>query len=469
MKNILIVLLFPILFISFTVRQTVANQNIKKKPKNIILFIGDGMGYNQIKACDYYYDEVQPYEKWENQFWVSTYPFGSSYNSDSVWTFYNYVKTRYTDSAPAATAMATGTKTYDDVIGLDYNYYRVENLCELAKKFNKSTGVITSVPIPHATPAGFLTHVVNRNYFHSIIAQMIIESKADVIMGCGNPDWDNNGTPKTKESDKYFYPSIWKEIKAGNIEMTDETGIKRNIESCDGDNIPDKWFLCERLSTFDSIAKGLFIPKRLLGVPQVYETLQYERNKIDKEANPYDSPFISSVPSLSTMLNAGLNVLKKNNNGFFLMVEGGAIDWACHDANSIHMIEEVNEFNKAVSSAIDWVNIYSNWEETIIIVVADHETGYLTGKNINDKNYKTEKLQLENNGKMKMPGMQFNNMKDKDYYGHSNSLVPIFVKGNGSMVFTKYMDETDLVRGKYIQNNEIGLAIKELIKTIDIK
>jgi len=465
MKKTVILVLFSLIILSFTNISNAGNIDNKKKPKNIILLIGDGMGYNQIKACDYYYDQIQAYEKWENQYWVSTYPYGSSYNSDSVWTFYNYVKSRFTDSAPAATAMATGVKTYDDVIGLNYLYLRVENVCELAKKNNKSTGVITTVPISHATPAGFLAHVANRNYYHSILTQMLIDSKADVIMGCGNPDFDKNGNPTTKESDRYIYSSIWKDIKNGSTELTDETDVKRIIGSCDGDNTPDKWFLCERLSTFDSIAKGLFIPKRLLGIPQVSETLQQERDKNKDEVKPYDTPFNKNVPSLSTMVTAGLNVLQKNNNGFFVMIEGGAIDWACHGGDAVRLIEEVNEFNTAVNAAIDWVYKNSNWDETLVIVVADHETGFLTGKNINEKNYKTEKLQLENNGKLNMPGMFFNtaSKEKKNYYSHSNSLIPIFFKGNGSEVFTKYLDETDLVRGKYMQNNEIGLALKELL------
>jgi len=464
MKKIVILVLISLIFLSFTNISNAGNPNNKKKPKNIILLIGDGMGYNQIKSCDYYYDQIQAYEKWENHYWVSTYPYGSSYNSDSVWTFYNYVKSRYTDSAPAATAMATGVKTYDDVIGLDHLYLKVENVCELAKKNNKSTGVITTVPIPHATPAGFLAHIVNRNYYHSILTQMLIDSKADVVMGCGNPDFDNNGKPTTKESDRYIYSSIWKDIKNESLEFTDETGVKRTISSCDADNTPDKWFLCERFSTFDSIAKGLFIPKRLLGIPQVFETLQQERDKKSEELKPYDTPFNSNIPSLSTMVGAGLNVLQKNNNGFFVMIEGGAIDWACHGGDAVRLIEEVNEFNNAVATVIDWVNKNSNWDETLVIVVADHETGFLTGKNINEKNYKTEKLQLENNGKLNMSGMVFNTgSKTKSYYSHSNSLIPIFIKGNGSEVFTKYIDESDLVRGKYMQNNEIGLALKELL------
>jgi alkaline phosphatase len=466
-----LVLTFFFLLAIFSAKNSYSGitENNIKKPKYIFLFIGDGMGYNQIKACDLYFDELQPYEKWGDKFWVSTYPYGSSYNTDSAWTYFDYVETRWTDSAPAATAMACGVKTFDDVIGLDHLYLKIETVCELAKKFNKSIGIITTVPIPHATPASFLAHVVNRNYYHTILSQILIESKADVIIGCGNPDWDNDGNKSKKQSDRYIYPSIWEDIKNGSSELTTETGEKRKVESCDNDDIPDTWYLCERLSTFDSIAKGLIIPKRLLGIPQVFETLQYERMKKDNEKTPYETPLNKNVPSLTTMVMTGINVLNKNSNGFFLMVEGGAIDWACHDGNAVRMIEETNDFNKAIVAAIEWVNKYSNWDETIMIVVADHETGYLTGKNINELNFKSEKLQLENNGKMKMPGLKFNNGAEIKGYTHSNLLVPIFVKGNGSLVFTKYKDEKDIVLGKYIQNNEIGLALKELINSVDLE
>jgi len=442
-----------------------AVNNKPDKPKNIILFIGDGMGINHIKACDYYYDLIQPYEKWEDFYWVSTFPYGSSYNTDSAWTFFNYVKERWTDSAPAATAMASGVKTNNNVIGLDHKYLQVETVCETAKKFNKSVGIITTVPIPHATPAAFLAHVVHRNYYHTITAQMLINSKADVIIGCGNPEWDNSGKPAEKKSYTYFYPSIWNDLKKGKLALTDETGIIKNPNSCDNDNIPDKWFLCENLSTFDSIAKGLLTPKRLLGIPQVYETLQYERKKNENETNPYDTPLNSNVPNLQQMTIAGLNVLKNNSKGFFLMVEGGAIDWAGHDGNAARLIEEMNDFNNSVSAVIDWVEKNSSWSETLIIVVSDHETAYLTGQNINEENFKELRLQLENNGKNKLPGMFFHNNKSKGYYEHTNSLIPIYIKGAGSEIFKKYLDETDLVRGKYMQNNEIGLALFELITT----
>jgi alkaline phosphatase len=468
MKNLLLVFFFLFAFLPVLNSHSVIPESNFKKPKNIILFIGDGMGYNQIKACDLYFDEIQAYEKWGDQFWVSTFPFGSSYYTDSAWTYFDYVKNRYTDSAPAATAMACGIKTYDDVIGLDHLYLKIETVCELAKKFNKSTGVITTVPIPHATPASFLAHVVNRSYYHTILSQMLIESKADVIIGCGNPEWDNDGNKSKNQSDRYFYPCIWKDIKNGSILLATETGEKRKVESCDNDDIPDAWFLCERTSTFDSIAKGLLLPKRLLGVPQVYETLQYERKKNENEKKPYNTPLNKNVPSLATMLLAGLNVLNKNSNGFFIMVEGGAIDWACHDGNAVRMIEETNEFNKSIAAAIEWVNKYSNWDETIMIVVADHETGFLTGKNISEQNFKSEKLQVENNGTMKMPGYIFNGKFENKSFSHSNLLVPIYIKGNGNNVFKKYMDEYDLIRGKYIQNNEIGLSIKELICSIDL-
>jgi alkaline phosphatase len=468
MKKLILALFCLLAFLLVKNSHSIIPHSNIKKPKNIFLFIGDGMGYNQTKACDLYFDEIQAYEKWGDQFWVSTFPFGSSYNTDSAWTYFNYVKSRYTDSAPAATAMATGVKTYDDVIGLDHLYLKIETVCELAKKFNKSTGVISNVPIPHATPASFLTHVVNRSYYHTILSQMLIESKADVIIGCGNPEWDNDGNKSKNPSDRYIYPSIWKDLKNGSSELTTETGEKRKPASCDNDLIPDNWYLCERSSTFDSIAKGLISPKRLLGVPQTYETLQYERKKNENEKKPYDTPLNKNVPSLATMLLAGLNVLNKNNNGFFLMLEGGAIDWACHDGNAVRMIEETNEFNKSIAAAIEWVNKYSNWDETIMIVVADHETGYLTGKNISELNFKSEKLELENNGKMNMPGYKFNGKFENKSYSHSNLLVPIYVKGNGSLVFNKYLDEIDMVRGKYIQNNEIGLSIKELINSIDL-
>ena len=134
--------------------------------KNVILMISDGCGYNHIEATDDYNGHAQPYEAWTH-YAVSTWPGSTSstplppgstikggYDPHQAWTNFDYVKQGYTDSAAAATTLATGQKTYNNAIGKDLYGNDLINIAEIAKTLGKSAGVVTSVPWSHATPAG---------------------------------------------------------------------------------------------------------------------------------------------------------------------------------------------------------------------------------------------------------------------------------------------------------------------------
>jgi hypothetical protein len=118
------------------------------------------------------------------------------------------------------------------------------------------------------------------------------------------------------------------------------------------------------------------------------------------------------------------------------------------------MIEEEIDFSNAVQAVVDWVELNSNWNETLVIVTGDHETGYLTGP---DSGPGPDWKPLVNNGAGKLPGMKWNSGN------HTNSLLPLFAKGAGSNVFTKYADNVDPVRGAYIDNIEIAQVVFELM------
>jgi alkaline phosphatase len=195
----------------------------------------------------------------------------------------------------------------------------------------------------------------------------------------------------------------------------------------------------------------------VLGIAQNNSTLQTSRPDSDK-ALPYEIPFIETVPTLKEMTQAALNVLDNNPDGFFVMVEGGAIDWAAHGNNGTRVIEEVIDFNEAIDAAVAWVETNSSWRETLIIVTADHETGYLTGPGSGRwDSTATDSMHLwqpiKNNGKGKMPGMEWHSGS------HTNSLVPFFAKGAGSQIFKQFADEKDPVRGNYLDNTEAAQAL----------
>ena len=144
-------------------------------------------------------------------------------------------------------------------------------------------------------------------------------------------------------------------------------------------------------------------------------------------AAPYTVPMNANVPDLATMTKGALNVLDANRKGFFLMVEGGAVDWAGHANQPGRTIEEQVDFNEAVAAVCRWVRRNSNWDETLVIVTGDHETGYLWGPGSGaDATGKGTWVPLVNNGEDAVPGMQFNSGD------HTNSLIPFFAKGEGA-------------------------------------
>ena len=135
------------------------------------------------------------------------------------------------------------------------------------------------------------------------------------------------------------------------------------------------------------------------------------------------------------------------------MVEGGAVDMACHSNESGRMIEEMIDFDRAVDSVVEWIETRSNWDETLLLVMADHETGYITGPG-SDPTWQP----LVNYGPGVMPGFEWHH----DF--HTNQVVPFFAKGPGADAFVSKVRGTDLVRGPYIDNTDIPATIRELWK-----
>jgi alkaline phosphatase len=417
-----------------------------KKPlaKNVIVLISDGWGYNHIAATDYYQHGQtgqQVYEQFPFKGAMSTYMVPGSYDPAMAWADFNYVNMDPTDSAAAATAMSTGEKTYSGAIGVDLNGNPLTHAMQVAEGLGKSTGVVTSVEWTHATPAGFVAHNLSRNNYDQIGVEMVYDSAADVIMGAGHPcyshDGEDNGCTNTF---KYVGgETTWTELVAGTAGG-----------DADGDGDDDPWTLIQTRAEFQALMSG-DTPTRVLGTAQVYQTLQQSRGG-DGYADPYAVPLIETVPTLEEMTKAALNILDNDPDGFMLMVEGGAVDWASHANQSGRMIEEQIDFNNAVQAVVDWVKANSNWGETLIIVTGDHECGYLTGPG-SDPTWEP----IVNYGASTLPGMEWHSGD------HTNSLIPFFAKGDAARLFTHQADESDPVRGRYIDNTEIGDVVFETI------
>ncbi len=432
-------LIFSVLLFGCEIEKPKLSLNVDKKEnkaKNIIIMIADGCGYNHIDAANYYSNgklKSQIYESFPVHFPVCTSPamsgkfktelglsWQNGYNSgltysDSVWR-----NLAPTGSGAAATAIASGRKTYNASIGMDIYFNPLKSIAEKAKELGKSAGLVTSVPFSHATPASFASHNVHRNNYEEIAREMI-KSNMDIIFGCGHPDYNDDG--KREESPDYKYvggEKFWNDFISGN-----NYGRK----------------LITKQSEFEKL---LLNPSedRLLGLPRIHSTLQAARGG-DVNADPNQVPFIKDIPTLKLMSSTALSTLSQNPKGFFLMIEGGAVDWASHSNQNGRMIEELKSFNETVESVVKWIELNSSWEETLLIITADHETGYLTGINGYNSN-------IQSNGKGSLPSMTWNSMH------HTNVLIPLYAKGVGSNLFDDYADEIDSLRGYFIQNSEIG-------------
>lgn len=150
-----------------------------------------------------------------------------------------------------------------------------------------------------------------------------------------------------------------------------------------------------------------------------------------------------------------LNLLSKSEPGFVLVIEGGAIDWANHANQSGRMIEEADDFAKTVEAVLQWIAADGSRSNTLLVVTADHESGYLWGEGSGDTD---SFYAIGNCGALKMPGMQWFST------GHSNSLVPFQAKGTNAAFFANDIDGFDSRRGWYIDNASIGKRLLAMLQ-----
>lgn len=405
--------------------------------KHVIVMISDGCGFNHIEASSLY-RFGRPggwlYQAFPVRLAASTFPDGGSYDPAVTWGDFAAVKKGATDSAASATALSSGLKTYNGAIGVGPDKLPVENVLERAAKCGKATGVVTTVPFSHATPAGFLAHNSGRGNYAEIAASML-DSRAEVIMGAGNPNYDDSGQPRGTPKYEYLSQELWAKLLAGGYGG-----------DADGDGKPDPWTLIQRRAEFRRLLSRP-VPRRVIGIAQAGSTLQEGRGG-DNKAPAFAVPFSDNVPTLTEMTLGALRVLKQDPEGLCLMVEGGAVDWAAHSNLSGRLIEEEIDFSDAVEAVIAWVEKNSNWQETLLVVTADHETGYLTGPGSDPK-----WQPLVNNGKEQMPGTEWHSNN------HTNSLVPLFARGAGSEYFLQHLHGKDPVRGPYSDNTEVARAV----------
>ncbi|QSR42864.1 alkaline phosphatase [Aeromonas dhakensis] len=319
--------------------------------KNVILFIGDGMGPTVLTA-------------------TRLYKVGEEGNleimklarSARIKTFSNDAQT--TDSAPSMAAYTTGVKMNNEVIamssdtkavapGKDANGNKGVNNCtsdngkpvptilELAKAAGKSVGAVTTTELTHATPAATYSHICHRDAAYAIAEQAVpggagfntaLGDGVDVLMGGGANHW----TPYNSTSNKGG--------RADGRDLTAELTAQGY----------------HYVTTKDDLA-GVNSGK-MLGLFSAKSHLDYELDRVAKGA-------ASTQPSLSEMTAKAIDLLSQNSQGYFLMVEGGRIDHALHGTNAKRSLTDAVALDEAVKTALGKVDL----KDTLIVVTADHD------------------------------------------------------------------------------------------------
>jgi alkaline phosphatase len=431
------------------------------EPRNVILMVGDGAGYNHWIAASMYQgrwdaQRGRSTQVYDGPGWIevgcSTHPLNLSktpqetdlqdrdlvYDPAAAWdrqTGHDWLKRTYTDSAAAGTALATGVKTYNNAINWsDLDRPILPTIAHIAKESGRAVGVVTSVQWSHATPAALGgARAAQRNDYETIANQMIQDGVLDVIMGAGHPEFDDDGQPVTgQKSHRYVGgQATWEAIEAARATADGTYHGFRPVST---------------RTEFQSLLSGQ-TPQKVLGTAPVARTLQYSRSGGSDDEEPFDTPRLTDVPTLAEMTQGALNVLKNNPRGLWLMVEGGAIDWAGHDNRGGRMVEEQIEFVEAIQAVVQWVEANSDWEETLLILTADHETGLVWGPESSDPEQPF--APIIDQGQGRMPRLRFHSGE------HTNSLVPVYARGPGAQWLIDLAERTDPVRGPYLDNTDV--------------
>jgi alkaline phosphatase len=401
--------------------------------KNVIFFLGDGMGPTTITAARIYKvkeEGLLNFEKFER--------------TARIKTFSNDAQT--TDSAPSMSAYMTGVKMNNDVLSMssetkavppskdaygnltinnctDANGKPVQTILELAKSKGKAVGSITTTELTHATPAATYAHVCHRDAQYAIAAQAVpggagynsaLGDGVDVLMGGGR----NHFTPY------------------------DATTNSRG--RADGRNLltelAAKGYTVAATKTDMAAAPN---NKKFIGLYSSKSHLEYE---LDRTATPPPGEG-ATQPSLAEMTVKAIDILSQNQNGFFLMVEGGRIDHALHATNAKRALVDTIAFDDAVKAALDRVKQFDpTLANTLIVVTADHDhtmtfNGY--GKRGNPI------LDINRNYKDGQPG--------KDADGNTYTTL-VFGNGPNRPNLRTSLDSATVMADNYLQESGVRLA-----------
>ena len=392
--------------------KTAAAAGTGKKQTKVVFLIADGAGPSIFNLLIEYarYSKKSPYggkpsnlEKMMNAGRIAYVINGTA-------------KTLVTDSAAAATQLATGKMTNPGNLGVDDKFFKAENLAELSKKKGLAAGVVTNTHITDATPGAFAAHVNNRNK-HEFIALSYLDADLDVVLGGGAKYFINSSAFRLESGLRRQIPYASKIEKEGG-----KLNILPEIRQKGYDVVFDR----QNLKKYNG--------KKLFGLFASHG-MTYEIARPEHE------------PPLSEMASKALEVLSKNEKGFFLMIESGIIDWVAHPNETGAVMKELLEFDRLLGVLLAYIN---KNPETLLVITADHDTGGV--------------------------GFEYAHLSDKDYERRKAAGYELFSKtdgySNGQYVagVTDHMDyaakeNLDILAGQKKTYVDMYREIKELSET----
>ena len=301
------------------------NYGLAQQPKYVFYFIGDGMGVIQVQGTELYQAELQ------GNIGIVPLQF-MQFPYVTVATTYSATN-GVTDSAASGTALSTGNKTKNGTLGLLKDWETsVNSVAVWAKKSGRRVGIATSVSVDHATPAAFYAHVPKRRMYHQ----------------------------------------IGKDLYKANFDFYAGSDFRKPIDK-DDPNSENLYELAEKNGYV--IARGYkdYLKKSKKAEKMILFQSE-EASKIERSSIPYAIDRKKNDLTLQEITRASINFMSKDlDKGFFLMIEGGKIDWACHSNDAATVIREIQDFDEAIKVAYEFYAQHP--DETLIVITADQETG----------------------------------------------------------------------------------------------
>ncbi|MCH1639889.1 alkaline phosphatase [Paenibacillus timonensis] len=366
--------------------------------KNVILFVGDGMGNAARNAIRL----ATVGEK--GKLAMDDMPYAGLVHTSST--------SAVTDSAASATAYASGVKTYNGAIGMDANKKPVKTIMEYAKQAGLSTGVVTTSQVTDATGAAFGAHVENRSAQSDIALQFLTKSKVDVLLGGGEDFWFPAGNPGAFQDEPAEDPSEKSKGTQGNlVDKAKQLGY-----------------------TYVSNKEDLQKAKggKLLGL--------FANEEMFQQREEGDGDIYNPVVSLPDMTKKAIDTLSKNKKGFFLMVEEEATDEMAHENNAALTIKAGQQLDKAVQVAKDFAK---KNPDTLVLVLADHETGGLSIESVDAEDESGDAISKED-GPFAIAGSKEQFIVDWTTSGHTAVDIPVTAMGKNANLFTGVFENTEI-------------------------